>query len=184
MAMQKVPSGPIPGENFTSDTRNYPWHRPPEFSDMDKAIDMISKKLLSPESSLGIITMLKMKTDVATITDMFLTSGIGAGKWTPDFALLLAGPVSHIICLMAEGYEIDYDLGLEEKVKRPTAAFFKEVKNEAAAIQKIAKMIPLEEVKQQAAQQPQQPGGLMGMGGEGGAMPPAEPGAEEMMGAE
>ena len=29
------PSGPIPGENFTSDERNYPWHRPPEYTDTD-----------------------------------------------------------------------------------------------------------------------------------------------------
>ena len=32
------PSGPIPGENFTSDERNYPWHRPPEYTDMDLSL--------------------------------------------------------------------------------------------------------------------------------------------------
>jgi hypothetical protein len=24
----QMPSGPIPGENFTTNEKNYPWHRP------------------------------------------------------------------------------------------------------------------------------------------------------------
>ncbi len=158
-----IPNGPIPGQNFTSDTKNYPWHRPPEFTDMDKAIDMISKKLLSEEASMGIITMLEMKVDVATITDMFLTSGIGAGKWTPDFALLLAGPTSHIICLMADGYGIEYELGIKDKVKKPTSVFLKAIQADKEKVAEVAKMIPLEEVQEKAAAQPQ-PEGFMGMG--------------------
>lgn len=157
--VSQVPTGPIPGQNFTSDTKNYPWHRPPEFTDVDKAIDMISKKLLSEESSLGIITMLKMKVDIATITDMFLTSGIGAGKWTVDFALLLAGPVSHILVLMAEAYDIDYDLGLEDKTKKPTAAFFRAVQEEQKKQKIVADAIDTQEVKDKV----QQMGGFMGM---------------------
>ena len=31
--------GPIPGENFTSETKNYPWHRPPEITDYDEALE-------------------------------------------------------------------------------------------------------------------------------------------------
>ena len=33
--MLKMFDAPIAGENFTSDTRNYPWHRPPEITDYD-----------------------------------------------------------------------------------------------------------------------------------------------------
>ncbi len=43
--------GPIPGENYTSDTKNYPWHRPPEFDDLDKAIDYIGKRLTKEENA-------------------------------------------------------------------------------------------------------------------------------------
>lgn len=169
-------SGPIPGENFTSDTKNYPWHRPPEFTDLDKAIDMIAKKLLSEESSKGIITMLEMGMDITTLTDTFLTSGIGAGKWTPDFALLLAGPVSHIIVLMAKGYDIDYDLGIDQKTKAPTSSFFKEVRNRENAVKVIKENIDVSEVKEKAAAQPQ---GLMAMGKPQEEIPMAP--EEEMM---
>lgn len=155
-----TPSGPIPGENYTSDTRNYPWHRPPEFTDLDKAIDMIAKRMFS-EQGQGVVVMLKAGMDVATITETFLLSGVGAGKWAVDMALLLAGPVSHIICLMAEAYDIDYDLGIDDKRPKQTAAFLKEIQKDEEAKKAVLKHLP--EVQEQAAAQPQPMGGMMGM---------------------
>ena len=158
-----APSGPIPGENFTSDTKNYSWHRPPEFTDTDKAIDMIAKRLFSEEGR-GALVMLKAGMDVASISEMFLMSGVGAGKWTVDFALLLAGPVSHILCLMAEAYDIEYDLGIEDKRPKQSAAFIKELRKDEEAKRMVLKQIP--QVQETAAEQIQPPapsGGMMGM---------------------
>ena len=155
MATSQI-TGPIPGENYTSDTKNYPWHRPPEYTNLDKAIEAIGKKLLSEEASAGILTMMKMGISVAALVDAFLTSGIGAGKWTPDFALMLAGPTSHIMCLMAEGYGVDYDLGIEDKRPRPTTAFFKKVEREQRAVDIIKKNIPTLELSN-----PKSSGGFM-----------------------
>lgn len=164
-----APSGPIPGENYTSDTRNYPWHRPPEFTDIDKAIDMIAKRMFSEEGR-GAVVMLKAGIDVASITEMFLMSGVGAGKWTVDFALLLAGPVSHILCLMAEAYDIEYDLGIEDKTPKQTAAFLKEMRKDEEAKKLVLRQIP--QIQEQAAEQvPEAPpagGGFMGMAQQAG----------------
>lgn len=117
--------GPIPGENYTSDTKNYPWHRPPEYKDIDKAMDAVGKRLLKRKSAMGILSMIEGGVDIATITQMFLMSGVGAGKWTVDFAILLAGPTARLIELMAKGYEIEYNLGIdEEDIYVPTKALF------------------------------------------------------------
>src|SRR5690606_11728542 len=94
--------GPIPGENYTSNTKNFPWHRPPEFKNLDEAIELSAKRLTS--NSVSILTMIESGVTIAQITEMYLTSGIGGGKWTLDQALLLAGPISHILVLMAKGY--------------------------------------------------------------------------------
>lgn len=119
---------PIPGENYTSDTKNYAWHRPPEHTDLDNALEDAARKLTSEEGSVGILTMLENGLDVATLTQTFVMSGVGAGKWTIDFGLLMAGPVSHIIALMAEAYDIKYDMGVENRAaKTPTKSFFKEL---------------------------------------------------------
>lgn len=154
-------TGPIPGENFTSDTKNYPWHRPPEYNDLDKAIDGVAKKLLSEESATGILSMVQAGMTIAALTDTFLTSGIGAGKWTPDFALLLAGPTSHIMCLMCEGYGIEYDLGLEEKKNRITKSYLDAVKVDTKKYKTIRDNIDIEEVKQRTEEKSS---GFMGMG--------------------
>lgn len=116
--------GPIPGENYTSDTKNYPWHRPPEITDMDKAIEFSMRELTNERQSVSLLSMLQLGVNVVQVTDMFVHSGVAAGKWTTDFALLLAGPVSHIVKLMADGYGIDYDMGLKDEPMK-TAAFFK-----------------------------------------------------------
>lgn len=122
---QNMPDGPIPGENYTSDTKNYPWHRPPEISDMDTAIEASIKKLTTPESSTVLLTMLQAGVPISTAADIFVTSGVGAGKWTPDFAILLAGPVAHMMKLMADGYGVKYDMGLDDP-HIPTIEFVKQ----------------------------------------------------------
>ena len=121
--------GPIPGENYTSDTKNYPWHRPPEFTDMEKALDMSAKKMMKKEAAIGILTLLEGGASIAAVADMFVTSGIGSGKWTPDFAILMAGPIARMIELMAKGAKIEYRVGIEEDFKPSTIHFFNGLKD-------------------------------------------------------
>lgn len=161
MALQQF-DGPIPGENFTSDTKNYPWHRPPEHTDLDEAIDAIAEKLLEEDSAHGVLTMLENGVTIVQVTDMFLTSGIGAGKWTPDYALLLAGPTSHIIFLMAKAYGIDADLGIEDKQAPLTKAFFDGFKS----VDKETVADAMDGVDIDLVVSPKK-GGFMGLGQEG-----------------
>jgi hypothetical protein len=129
MASQEGNLGPIPGENFTSDTKNYPWHQPPEFTDINKALDMMSKKLTDFKRANGILTIVEMGVPLTRVTDMLVTAGIGEGKWTPDFAMLLAGPICRMIELICIGFEVEYKIGIEEDEDDfVTAAFFTEQK--------------------------------------------------------
>ena len=107
-------NGPIPGENFTSDTRNYPWHRPPEFDDLNEAVEWSMQKLTDEHGSMGLLSLIQSGMTIAQAADIFVTSGIGKGKWTPDYAILLAGPVARIIEMMAKGYDIKYDMGTDK----------------------------------------------------------------------
>lgn len=121
-------NGPIPGENFTSDVKNYPWHRPPQFTELDEAVEYVVGVITEEKGAMSIISMLEMEFDVATIVDIIITKGISKGKWSVDLGLILAGPIAHIIILMAKEYEVDYELGLEEVGGVPTSAFFNEAK--------------------------------------------------------
>lgn len=124
--MLKPNSGPIPGANYTSDTKNYPWRQPPEFTDLDSALDYLSRRLTQFKTANGILNLAEAGVPLYKITSMILTLGLSEGKWTVDYMLLLAGPVTRMIELMCVGYEIDYDLGIEDDENDfVTADFFK-----------------------------------------------------------
>lgn len=189
-----IPRGAIPGANYTRDTRNFPWHRPPDITDIDTGIESCMKKLTTKDTSYALLTMLQLGVNVVQATDIFVTSGISQGKWTPDFALLLAGPVSNIIKLMADGYGIKYDMGLEDK-PMPSKNYFtasqkidpnKAVKVADAAVSQADQFKAKAEQQNPAQaqqllgsdpQNPMSPSGLMGASGPGGQPqpPPSAP---------
>jgi hypothetical protein len=109
----KFPSAPIPGENWTSDTRNYPWHRPPDITNYDEALEYVVDHFNTSDEGLQYMAFLESGASVAAVTDMLLTVGIADGKWSIDFAILLAGPVSRIIEIAAKMYGINADLGVD-----------------------------------------------------------------------
>ncbi len=121
--------GPVPGENYTSDTKNYPWHRPPEFTKPDEAIDYLTKMFMREEASASVIGMLELQFDIVTITDLLITKGIAQGKWAVDLGLIIAGPVSHMLVIMAKGFDVPYQMGLKKNITVPDKELISKVKN-------------------------------------------------------
>lgn len=119
-----APNGPIPGENFTADTKNYPWHRPPDVTELDKGIELAMKQLSTRQGAYGLLNTLQAGVTVVDATTMFVTSGIGAGKWAPDMALLLSGPVARMMEIMAKDAGITFAMGLDDD-PIPTINFYK-----------------------------------------------------------
>ena len=108
-----APTAPIPGANYTSDTKNYPWHRPPDITDLDGAIEHIFTRLVETDAGKRYMSLIEVGTTITTITDIVVTLAVGRGKITPDYALLIAGPVARLLEIMAKSYKIPYDLGVE-----------------------------------------------------------------------
>lgn len=167
--------GPIPGENFTSNTKNYPWHRTPEIKDLDDAIDLVIKRVVSDKKkSMGLITLIEMGMPIATATDIIVTQGISSGKWTPDFAILLAGPVARIIEMMAKGAGIkDYVRGWEEDDRVPTKTFF-DVQSKKNRSVPDAELLEAKRQAIKAAEEVKE-SSPSGLGGGGLGMPASKP---------
>lgn len=121
----KMVNGPVPGQNYLSDTKNYPWHRPPEITDVDSGVEEIFSRILNRKRSKKFLTAMEMGVPITTLTDIFLTMGISQGKWTPDFAIILAGPTAHILKIMADYAGIEYTMGLEGEQFEPTSSYYK-----------------------------------------------------------
>ena len=171
-----VMDSPIPGENYTSDTKNYPWHRPPQFTNMNEAFEYVVEQISEEDVSSSMMTMLEIGVPVSRLVDMLLTAGIGGGKFTVDYALLMAGPLSHVVCLMARRMDIDVDLGVRKKNKMPTKAFFNALDRDKRAVN-----------EDEAGQVGGDIAGAMGLGGAAPSAPPeqapAGPAPSGLMGA-
>ncbi len=119
MVMPQKFDAPIPGENLTSDNRNYPWHRPPDIVDYDEAVEFMINKISEPEDLEGIFALMDLGADVVSITTVFLLTAIKQGRVGVDLAIQIAGPVSRYIEIKATNAEVDYELGLEDKDRKP-----------------------------------------------------------------
>lgn len=115
MSINKLIDGPIPGANYTSDTRNYPWHRPPDLTGYDEIIDYLITKFSSTKSANSILALLEFEMDVASLVSTMLLSSVGKGKFSVDMALLVAGPFARYVEIMAKSNGIKkIEMGIED----------------------------------------------------------------------
>ena len=101
------------------------------------------------------MAMLGVGIPVSAVTDMIVTNGIGDGKFTTDFALLIAGPVARLVTVMAKSYGIEYEMGLETGEQIMTAEFIRGIAGDVdltgqatSAVQEEASQIIEEEAEQ------------------------------------
>ena len=124
--------GPIPGENYTSDVRNYPWHRPPEFTDYVEIVDRAIHKLDDPKRTAFIIALLETGETIIDIVTGMTRIAVANGKMTIDMGILAAGPIARMIEVIAEKAEIDYERGWEQEPRVITAELLRTLGAKAA----------------------------------------------------
>lgn len=123
--------GPIPGENITSDRRNYPWHRPPQFDTLEECLDHAFKHMRDKKAVKGLLFGLDTGITVAAMVDMYVTAGIAKGKWSVDQAILMAGPMARMVEIIAKQAGIKYDMGVERVEEDVTPVFLKAMANKS-----------------------------------------------------
>lgn len=113
--------GPIPGENFTSDTKNYPWHRPPTHSSLDDVVGAMVKNLNKPEKTAFVIALMETGESILDIVTGLTRIAVANGRMTIDMGILAAGPMARMIEVIAEKAEIEFDRGWEQQPRVITA---------------------------------------------------------------
>ena len=116
---------PIAGENFTSDTKNYPWHRPPEYTDYDEAIDYILTFISDEQPIASAMSLLDAGISLPTVVDMIVTGRIANGYVGIDLGILIAGPIARFLEIMAMSYDIEVSMGKDDDLPNPTPAYVK-----------------------------------------------------------
>tara|TARA_R100000951_G_scaffold44343_1_gene37401 strand:+ start:5999 stop:6559 length:561 start_codon:yes stop_codon:yes gene_type:complete len=112
--MQKL-SSPIPGANYTTDTRNYSWHRPPDIVDYDEAVEYFITKMDEPYENDLVMSLIDLETPITVITASLMLQSISKGKIPIDLAILIAGPVARYIEILAKSENKTYEMGASDK---------------------------------------------------------------------
>ena len=138
-----MPNGPIPGENYTSDTKNYPWHQPPQYTDISDALDKVATRITDPKITRGFIALAEVGVPLYRLSGMIIMQGVSNGLWTVDLGLLMVGPTTKMLEIICDTMGIEYKIGIEEEEDTmPTGAFFK-AKAERAQRIKSGSPIPI-----------------------------------------
>lgn len=111
----KMFDAPIAGANYAADTRNYPWHRPPDLVNYDEGVDYLIQKMNEPQELELVYALLDIDAHVSTIVSSLLMQGISRGKFSIDLAVLMAGPIARYIGILADEQDIKYNMGVGDE---------------------------------------------------------------------
>ena len=114
--------GPIPGENYTSEAKNYPWHRPPDETDFVQIVDKSIKKMATKERTGLILSALESGETILDFVAGTARVSVGNGRLPIDMAILAAGPIARYIESLAEASNIEFERGWEQDPPMLTAA--------------------------------------------------------------
>ena len=108
-------TGPIPGENFLSEKRNYVWHRPPDIETFDETVSYVIQRISEEQTSELVFSLMEIDRPLTNIVSGLMLQGVARGKFQIDMAILAAGPVYRYLKMIADNKGIKYNDGLNKK---------------------------------------------------------------------
>ncbi len=101
-------SGPIPGESLTRAPGDAPWEKPPQYAQIDDAMNFIMKQFSDRAHCHGLLAVLEAGAPMDVIVSTILKHGFAEGKWTPSLAALLAKPLALLLHKLATQAGVKY----------------------------------------------------------------------------
>lgn len=174
--------GPIPGESLTADTRNYPWHRQPEITGFNEGVTRLIADMDDEREMQLIYSLLELEVPVAIITSNLLMRKIGRGVIPIDLAILMAGPVSRYVEILAKDNGLTADMDTDIPGQEPITPTM--LKLQMGSVEDIQDLLDEGEVSPETPVEdaPAPSGGLMGIPTEEDAMSASDEEQAAMLG--
>ena len=157
-------NAPIQGANLTVNSKNYAWHRPPQYPEFDQAFSaFVDTYIATPQVLQSGMTLIMAGIPATTAVSTSLINMVRKGKISPDMALLLAGPAYKVFSRMLDVSGVDYLTGFESP--QETIEFYAKLADqESPSLKKAPLPKKVEkEAKELSEALPDVPkGGLMG----------------------
>lgn len=130
---------PIPGESLTVEPGKYPYERPPEFTDVDDALDWLLERLVQPKVATETLALMESGVAVSVLVEMLLQSGFGEGKWSAPMMYLMAPPLTIILTHMADAAGVGYMVTPEDGKPEPISSVLMRKKSASVGASQVAK---------------------------------------------
>lgn len=101
MAKMNPFDAPVPGESLTAEKGSQPFEKPPQFPDLQGALDSVIDNLLTEKNVEEVLNILDQGLSVEEVVKVITFAGFQGGKWTPDISMLMTPPLIAIISALA-----------------------------------------------------------------------------------
>lgn len=114
MNRSKLFNAPIPGENLTVASKNWAWHKPPQYANFDDAFEYFLEDVLVDTERLNAArAMARNGFSALSLVQNLMIQSVAKGRITPDMTLLLAGPIYKTLTRMFDQLGETYLTGYE-----------------------------------------------------------------------
>ncbi len=93
--------GPIPGQSLTKPMGSMQCENPPQYPDLDSALEHVFQALTDPRQVTRLCLVLKKGVPVEYLARSIIFSGFGKGMWTPTVGLMMLKSVMAQIMAIA-----------------------------------------------------------------------------------
>ena len=110
---------PIPGQSLTNSPDSpYPWEQPPEFTEIQPAIESLYVSLTEEDAYEAIVDLIDADNTIADAAQVVLYAGFEKGLWNPDLMTLLIEPTMYLIMgLVERAGRLEYKIDREPEVE-------------------------------------------------------------------
>ena len=105
---------PVPGQSLTKEPGKYPWESPPQFNNIDEAMNHYMNRFQDEKVMFNLFSLMEAKVPVTSIAESMILHGFSEGLYNPDVVMLVANDLMEILVAMAEEADIPYELGARE----------------------------------------------------------------------
>jgi hypothetical protein len=95
-------SAPVPGQSLTQEVGAAPYEQPPQFADVNDALEHMFEKLSDSRQATRLVILLKKGVPVEYIVRTIVYEGFLKNKWTPDTGLLMSRILMAMIIAIGE----------------------------------------------------------------------------------
>lgn len=108
---------PIPGQSLTDEPGASPWEQPPQYTDIEEALEHVLNQLMRPKNYKKMIALLDEGVPAEAVTRTILFSGFMQGFWTIDMMTVMAKPALQTVTVLGEMAGVDVKLGIPKRYK-------------------------------------------------------------------